>query len=182
MIRRANETTATAFMHSILSELWQPYGVCALEVRTIEICDLKSAVHLAREERVIAASHLLEEYRKAKIIPFSPIENWVEGSYRLIAGPIAEIHDGYPVLVDGLHRCIAAERHGVEFVRLLVVISIQGSLPPPAGETCSLGEVVSTETHRSAQAMYRGLNEDLFRPVGNAEGIDSMIGDRWPRQ
>lgn len=177
MICGADPARISLLLQSALAELWEPYRWCTVSILEVPTTDIRSVVRVARSQRLRSAASLLESFQAANIDPFLPIEYAYDTSRNLITGPIAELHSEYALLVDGLHRCLAAHRAGILRVKLMVVMS-DHSLPPPPGEVCGFSDIRTTDQSRGPD-MYRGLASDLFRPIGNSKLIDSVMSNRW---
>ncbi|MFC4048545.1 hypothetical protein ACFOY4_02515 [Actinomadura syzygii] len=155
-----------------LAAMWPtPYADASLAWEAVRLADVRSIVHVARRQRLSSAERLLGLYQAARMAPYLPLSVTDEpGSF--VVPPVVEVHGEHFVLIDGVHRLMAAHRTGIRQVRLLVV---SGPLPEPPGDICALPDIGLSSEHRPPGVMFRNLRENEFRRVGDAGGLEAAV-------
>ncbi|WP_089309785.1 ParB N-terminal domain-containing protein [Actinomadura mexicana] len=158
---------------SALAAMWPvPYNEARLTWREVRLADVRSIVHVARRQRLDSAEELLQLYRGAQTAPYVPVRLVGQGERSFLVPPVAEEHGTHLVLIDGVHRLLAAHRAGIRHVRLFVV---SGELPTPPGDVCALGDIGLSSEHRPPEMMFRNLRPEVFRRVGDAGGLEAAV-------
>ncbi|MEU8124653.1 hypothetical protein AB0C21_38580 [Spirillospora sp. NPDC049024] len=158
---------------SALAAMWPtPYGDARLGWQEIRLADVRSIVHVARRQRLDSAQELLASYRDAGVAPYLPLRVADHGGLAFLIPPVAEEHGMHLVVIDGVHRLLAAHRAGLPHVQLFVV---SGELPAPPGDVCALGDIGLSSEHRPPEVMFRNLRVEDFRRVGDAGGLEAAV-------
>jgi hypothetical protein len=159
------------YVSRVLGVASSDYSEITLTFRTLEAGMILPLSGLANPTRLQKACVLVGSLREAGVSVFEPsffrkpTERW----YRLSMPPIVEDHGGAFVLIDGLHRTIAAQLAGY---RQIGVVLVSGSLPPvPANpRTWQSVRLVSSPT-------LGHLSGFLPRPVGRRLKFDAYDGN-----
>jgi hypothetical protein len=178
-IKTVDASTIEHLLTNIVRRLWGPYRDCMVTIEAVPTAFIQSAVHLAREHRFTMATNLIYAMAAAGVDPFWPVTVRSGATRRLIAGPIAEVSRDRIMLVDGVHRCTAASRLGIEQLTLLCVRSPDADFPPAPGRLCPLDHIGLTDAARTKSQMYRELDPALFRPVGAGATIDRLLNAKF---
>ncbi|MGI5420335.1 ParB N-terminal domain-containing protein [Actinomadura luteofluorescens] len=158
---------------SALAAMWPvPYGNASLAWREVRLADVRSIVHVARRQRLDSAQELLASYRNAQVAPYLPLRVGGRDRQSFLVPPVVEEHGTHLVVIDGVHRLMAAHQRGLRHVRLFVV---SGELPAPPGDVCALGDIGLSSEHRPPEVMFRNLRAQDFRRVGDAGGLEAAV-------
>jgi len=155
--RLVNEALSRAF-----AELW---GAADVRVEMVPLAALRSTIRSVRRERLSNAHAVLERQLAAGLRPYTPVRY---ASDRVALGVIAESYGATAVLLDGTNRSVAARRHGCQAIAVAVVRP--RARKPPAAEVLSLPEVAVWAEKEPRVELFRGLDEELFRPMPDILG------------
>ncbi|WP_165975686.1 hypothetical protein [Actinomadura rubrisoli] len=158
---------------SALARMRPPaYGDARLSWQRIELSELRSIVHLVRRQRLESACELLGRFQDAGLGPYAPVRTAANGETSLVIPPVAESHGADLVLLDGVHRCLAALACGLRSIEVFVV---RGDLPGPPGDVCALAEIGLTSAHPEPERTYRNLRNEDFRRVRDGGGLEAVV-------
>ncbi len=145
-----------------LPEYADPEAV-SLQPQALAPAALRPLCLRGRTHRLAAVEELIAAYRRYEIELFRGV--WASpagGREVLVPPPIVELHEGRPVLIDGLHRVYCALCLGVEAVWVVV---IAGKLPALPAEVLQWAEVEITAWRTHRREKFRGFNRATFRHV-----------------
>jgi hypothetical protein len=179
---------ASEYVQGVMSTAVPAYAnvKVGLEVRTLS--EVTPLARLASSYRLRRADSVLTTLRDAGVAPFEPsyIQPKQGGPFRVSMPPVAELHGERLILIDGLHRAVAARRAGLEELTMVVV---SGHLPPVAAEPCSWSSVrvlstrginglsVLLPSYACRRLKFRRYRSGYFRPVGSFLGSDHFCFD-----
>ncbi len=131
---------------------------------------LKPICAIARTYRLERVGSLVAAYGAAALpLYVGVILSYPTGGSCLVAPPIIEMHGEDYVLIDGLHRLLAARCKGLSAVSVAVV---RGELSPLPGDAVSWSCVRTVSCHTSRESKFRNFRPPHFRPI--SESLDSL--------
>ena len=90
---------------------WSRYGRVSVEYVTIELRCVRSVIGVVSEQHVRLRTYLNISFESVCKNPYSPvIYTNTEGGNAVAFGPLVEQNGNQFVLLDGVHRCLAAMR------------------------------------------------------------------------
>lgn len=169
------DLAAKALQQSIMRH-WSRYGRVSVEYVTIELRCVRSVIGVVSEQRVVEAEDIFKYQLRKRMQPYSPvIYTNTEGGNAVAFGPLVEQNGNEFVLLDGVHRCLAAMRCGADRVRVAMVHAER--TPPPVARPVPLSAVSSVTSGISGSPIFEGKGIRNFRPsslfVGTA--ADSVL-------
>lgn len=181
MLVELDEDVACRALTSALERHFMLYGTVVVSIRTIPVSNLHSVVARVAGKRLASTSDLLRAYSRADIEPYKPAV-LKEASNTILFPPIAEEGSDRLILIDGVHRTLAAHLHGL--VDLTVAIARPTNRVPPVAEPIAIDEVkVLPVSH--LPMVFAGRDLTYFRPgdliLEHASRLASLaIGDDLP--
>lgn len=150
--RLVNEALSSAF-----AEFW---GVVDVRREVMPLAALRSTIRSLRQERLSTAHTVLGQLLAAGVRPYEPVRHAPDA---VALGVVVESYGHTAVLLDGTNRAVAALRHGC--VEIVVTVVFPREPKPPAADTVPLREVGVWVEEGPRKELFRGLDEDLFRPM-----------------
>lgn len=146
-----------------ISWQWARYGTVRVEYSAVELSRLKTVTSRTTPQRIEFASSVLESMAGRDMVPYLPFIYFDEsGQEKVNFGPLVEIHDDVPFIIDGVHRSLAAHRAGLTSI-VAAVIRPEYS-PPPPGTLYDLLDIETVHTLAPRLPWFPGRRSVHFRP------------------
>lgn len=113
--------------------------------------------------RLFRARELLEATTRAGAAPYVPLLAEVGDKCRLVIPPVVERWNDDFYVIDGTHRLVAAMRHGLHEVSVIVVAGDE--LPPLPCTPGIWDDIATTTTQMPLEVVLPGVDRRHFRPV-----------------
>lgn len=152
------------FTRTVLSSIEHYHGQVRVELVTVTRREVFPLSRFAVESRLQRATTMLASMQQCNATPFElvTVEDG-QGTVRVVFPPVVERHHDHFVLVDGVHRFLAASQAGVEHIHCAV---IEGAgIPPVPCPPGSWDELIVDDQQRAAEEVLPGLDRLLFRPL-----------------
>lgn len=133
---------------------------------TFELVDprsLTSVIGLVATSAFDSAQDLFHRFTGAGITPYRPVLLGGSAEDTMLLGPLIERHPNGLMILDGVHRCLAALRYGLSAVWVAVLTTEVH--PYPAGSLIPLGDVIPSDSTRTRTPLFRHTNNPDFRPT-----------------
>jgi hypothetical protein len=155
--RAAQEALRTAL------QTWPRYGAVTVSYESLEISLLHSVIPIASRQRLSNMEKLTMAYIAHAMPPFLPVRlDMVPPPSNLLVGPLVEhVGDEY-VIIDGLHRALAARRSAL--ARIIVALIRAETMPAPVGPRRSLADVGLSEEPVPGAPFFENKGLDNYRP------------------
>ncbi|WP_405432284.1 hypothetical protein [Micromonospora sp. NBC_00617] len=124
--------------------------------------EIATVIPMASSRRARDAEQLLRLYLAEAVAPYAPVQIDVRGELSILISPIVEPYRGELVLLDGMHRCLAALREGLDSIT--VAVARPEHAPPPAGPRLALGEVLYSPPAEDPPPVFDGRGYANYRP------------------
>jgi hypothetical protein len=157
-----NEQAELALQKAIAHH-WARYGEITVRYDLVELSVIRSVIPLASRRRFTDAVALLERFELFSIPAFAPvvISSAQKGS-KILFGPLVERNMDQLVLLDGVHRSLAAWRAGIGEI-YAATVSAQ-SVPPPVGPLYAISQIRLSESGQEPPIFFEGKGLVNFRP------------------
>ncbi|HEX6684517.1 MAG TPA: hypothetical protein VF062_17065 [Candidatus Limnocylindrales bacterium] len=149
---------------------WPHYTTARIEQRLIDVRHTRPLARSVNRQRLAHARRLLTDLVEAQVVPFSSHFQMRPAGVSICFPPILEQVDDQLLVVDGMHRIMAAAAMGLEQIVATVVSS--PTLPPPTVSPCAWPEVKVVDTKQAREEKFPGFDADLFRPT--AKVLDGL--------
>jgi hypothetical protein len=140
----------------------------------VDLSALQSVIEVVSEQRLSEAVAIWENFRAAAVVPYLPVFYHAEALAQEISfGLLVEQNKGALILIDGVHRSLAAQLRGLRQVYVALIVP-ERTLPPVASPI-PLEQVRSSATEVSGSPIFEGKGYADFRPgslfTATASGI-----------
>ena len=149
--------------------LWKGYAEATVAQVDVPAANLRPLAESFEEARLLAAAVLLDLYADHGLQPFEPCFASDEYGCRLFLPPVCEEHPNGDLLVDGVHRVLAARR---SHTQRLTVIRLAHVASPPPRAAADWGLLRGYTRPRSLHEVMGDYSHALFRPV--AAGLSRL--------
>lgn len=156
-------------LQRVVRGLWKGYAEATTAELEVPVASLLPLTESYEKPRLLAAEALFDLYGRRGMRPFEPCLAWDELGYKVLLPPVCEDHSGAHLLVDGVHRVLAARRAGVQ--KLTVIRLTEVAAPPPRGAT-SWETLREYSRPRTLDEVMGAYSQALFRPV--AAGLSRL--------
>jgi hypothetical protein len=163
-----------------IAQAWPRYGAVKVEYSMIEIYRLKTVISRIAPKRLQLASAVLAEITSNGTVPYLPVfYSDGGGSSRIGFGPLVEKNGDDLLLIDGVHRSLAASRCGIDYICAAV---IQAELfPPPPGVKVDLFDIETVNTDVDRLPAFVGKGSAHFRPSARfTSAAEAALMQSWP--
>jgi len=151
---------------------WAPYRTARIDTRQVHLERVKPLARSVHRSRLASAGEILSGLRAEGVPPFVCHFRATQDGVFVRFPPVLEQHDDRFLIVDGMHRLMAAAGSGEDEVTAIVVSS--PSLPPPTVPPCEWGDVAVVDAKPPRAEKFPGYVAELFRPT--AKVLDGLCG------
>lgn len=147
-----------------VAECWgHRFGQVEVTYELVDPRSLASVIGLVATSTFDSARKLFHRFAEAGITPYQPVLLGGPSEEGLLLGPLVERHPNGLVILDGVHRCLAALRYGPS--ALCVAVLTTEVHPEPAGSLTPLGNVTPSDSTRTRTPLFRRTGNPDFRPT-----------------
>ncbi|MET9218560.1 hypothetical protein ACIQCJ_01940 [Streptomyces sp. NPDC093221] len=147
-----------------VAECWSDrFGAVEVTHERVGLRCLSSVIGLVAPAPYASAQALLRAFTRAGIAPYRPVLTGPPPGGTLLLGPLVERHPNGLMILDGVHRCLAAFQQGLGTVWVSVLTA--ETHPPPAGSPVPLTEVMPSGSARTRTPLFRYTGNPDFRPT-----------------
>ncbi|MER6638678.1 hypothetical protein [Streptomyces microflavus] len=157
------DLAAPAWRQAVTDSWGDRFGAVEVTRERVELRSLSSVIELVAPEPYLSAQALLCAFTRAGIPPYLPVLAGPPSAGPLLLGPLVERHPDGLLILDGVHRCLAALRQGLETVWVSVLTA--ETHPPAAGSPVPLTEVTPSGSARTRTPLFRHTGNPDFRPT-----------------
>ncbi|GAA3294675.1 hypothetical protein GCM10020295_19770 [Streptomyces cinereospinus] len=156
------DLAARAWRQAVADSWGERFGAVDVTCEQVGLRSLGSVIELVAPAPYTSAQALLRAFGRSGIAPYLPVLTGPWPGGRLLLGPLVERHPGGLLILDGVHRCLAALRQGLDTVWVSVLTA--ETHPPPAGPPVPLAEVAPSGSARTRTPLFRHTGNPDFRP------------------
>lgn len=142
------------------------YGGVTVAVSAVDLCDLRSVIEVIHETRLHLARTVHSHYEAAGLEPFQPV---TVGHTEAHLGMLLESGPQGLLVLDGVHRAVAAAERGTRRVRATIICPHVAK--PWVAPGRPLADVRTSSEELEPKYTERGIT--LFRPA--ASWVNSWI-------
>lgn len=144
---------------------WYDYNDIKVSFDEVALKGLVSLIDIVNSNRFSSTQKLLEAHEQYKINVFDPIAVELNEGDKVILPPIIERSEHGLLVIDGVHRCLAAHLKDYDAVGA-VIIDSKNTLPRYAGTPTLLEDVTPTDSDETLKPLFTGKRtiNPLFRP------------------
>jgi hypothetical protein len=154
---------ASSALETSIRSHWPRYGSVRVGYSMIKISMLTTVIPRIAPRRLEKATAVLLDLAARGSDPYAPLVYADDQGVRRIAfGPLVENNSGRLLLLDGVHRSLAAHNSGIDAI-YVAVIEPQNYIPAP-GTMRSLLEVETADTEAARLPPFEGKISVDFRP------------------
>ncbi|GCB49039.1 hypothetical protein [Streptomyces sp. NL15-2K] len=139
------------------------FGAVSVMYEAVDPRSLNSVINLVATGRFASAQALLHLFVAAGIAPYQPVLLSSPDGGTLLLGPLVERHPKGLLILDGVHRSLAALRHGLSTVWAAILTTQRR--PEPAGPLVPLSAVTPSTAPQTWIPLFRHTDNDNFRPT-----------------
>lgn len=163
MTQISSEAAAQAWEQAVASVWGHRFGAVSVRYESVNIGALNSVIGLVATDTFTSAQQLLRGFVQSGIAPYRPVmlHNTEGGTF--LPGPLVERHPAGQILLDGVHRCLAALDAGMTSVWAAVLTTARRPAPP--GVCIPLAAVTPTTDPKTRAPLFRLTNNHDFRPT-----------------
>ncbi|MGW7366442.1 hypothetical protein ACWGI8_24155 [Streptomyces sp. NPDC054841] len=159
----ARQAAAQALEEAVTAVWGHRFGAVSVTHEVVDPRSLHSVISLVNADTFASAQDLLRQFVAAGIPPYQPVVLRGSRTGGLLLGPLVERHPNGLVILDGVHRCLAALRYSLATVSVTVLTTeLQ---PAPAGPLVPLATVTPSVSPRTRIPLFRHTGNDNFRPA-----------------
>jgi hypothetical protein len=160
---RVSTESACLALERSLRRLWPRYGAVKVEYALVEVADLRTVISKVTPARLEAARSIHNAVADDGTVPYLPVVYGGEpGEPRIAFGPLVERGRDELLLIDGVHRSLAAHAAGSETIYAVLIDAEH--VPPPPGEVYDLLAAQTVFTSAPRLPLYPGRSSVHFRP------------------
>jgi hypothetical protein len=142
---------------------WPRYGAVRVGYSVVEISALQTVISRVAFKRLELVSSILAGTMAQGLASFLPLIYLDDdGHDRIAFGPLVERAGDRLLLIDGVHRSLAAHHAGLDSI-YVAVIEPENALPPP-GAVYGLLDSETVHTDAPRLPLFPGRASDHFRP------------------
>lgn len=146
-----------------ISKHWPRYGSVQVEYLLVEVINLRTVISRIAPRRLQKATDVLLDVLRSGPGPYLPvIYSGEEGRDQVAFGPLVERNGSELLLIDGVHRSLAAMNMGIPAIQVATITT--EVIPPPPGEVRRLAEVQIADTNSERLPPFPGKHGAQFRP------------------
>ncbi|MFB6772073.1 hypothetical protein [Streptomyces sp. NPDC056337] len=146
-----------------MSDCWSHrFGRVEVTYELVDPRSLSSVIGLVGTSTYDSARELLHRFTEAGTAPYRPVLLGGPPEADLLLGPLVERHPNGLVILDGVHRCLAALQYGLRVLWAAVLTTEVH--PDPAGSLVPLGDVTPSDSIRTRTPLFRRTANPDFRP------------------
>ncbi|MFI1566736.1 hypothetical protein ACH4ZX_27390 [Streptomyces sp. NPDC020490] len=157
------DLAARAWRQAVADSWGDRFGAVEVTCERVGLRSLSSVIELVAFDPYTSAQALLRAFTRAGIAPYRPVITGPPPDGTLLLGPLVERHPNGLLILDGVHRCLAALRQGLGTVWVSVLTA--ETHPPPAGSPVPLTEVTPSGSVRTRTPLFRHSGNPDFRPT-----------------
>lgn len=147
-----------------VGECWgHNFGRVTVSYELVDPRSLTSVIELVATSVLDSAQTLCRQFTEAGVAPYQPVLLGGPHEGTLMLGPLIERHPNGWVILDGVHRCLAALRYGLNAVWVAVLTTEVH--PDPAGPLVPLSDVIPSDSTRTRTPLFRHTSNPGFRPA-----------------
>lgn len=150
------ESALRASWASLLAE-----SLCKSELCAVQVSELYSAIDMVHKPRLDNAATILARFETDGVAPYLPVVYSVDGNPQASVGVIVELTSAGPLILDGVHRVVAARENGPK--ELCVWLSERPERLPPPCKLTRCNEI-TVNSERSVTPKFEGSIPKYFRP------------------
>ncbi|RNH98589.1 hypothetical protein [Micromonospora aurantiaca (nom. illeg.)] len=158
-------SVARAALRMAILRHWPRYGDVRITDDLVPPDRMATIIPMASSRRFQNAIALLRIYLCHSVQPYLPVRlpgSRDAGPGAVLLSPLVEVNGSELILLDGVHRCLAAR---YERIPALAVTLIRPAFTPlPAGPRLSLGEVLHSKPDEEPPIFFEGRHLADFRP------------------
>lgn len=130
--------SALSAAHATLSELWSPYTGAHVAYAEIPVASLRTIIPGVGTRRLNSAADLIRSLTESQQRIFEPASH--RHPQQTIVAPLIEVNASDLLIIDGLHRALAATSSGLATISAFVISPV--NFVPPATKPFPLNQVV----------------------------------------
>ena len=161
-----------AVEQDLIRKSWTHYETVDVEARMVKIATTRPIARCIYLGRLDRARMLLADLERFDVSPFSTHLRLGPAGVSVCFSPVLETSGETLLVVDGMHRIVAAMEAGLSSIVGLVVRAAH--LPPPTIAPCTWDEVERVGKKRTRAEKFPGYDPDLFRTTGKY--LDNLSG------
>lgn len=144
--------------------MWGGYLHASVRYETRRIKELKSVIDVLDTSRLLRAMSVLNEYVHSGVTPYLPVlYSTDDHADSCSLGLVVEaLGQGDLMIIDGVHRAVAALKSGIEEIDLAVIYP--SFMTPPARGLIELTQIVNTTDGERTRPIFDGAENPYFRP------------------
>ncbi|WP_436535787.1 hypothetical protein [Actinoplanes sp. HUAS TT8] len=158
-------SVARAALRTAILRNWPRYGDVRITDELVPLDRMSTIIPMASSRRFQEAIALLRTYLWHGVQPYLPVR--LPGSREIGRGavllsPLVEVNGSEMILLDGMHRCLAARHERIPAVAVTLIRP--AFTPSPAGPRLSLGDVLHSKPEEEPPIFFEGRQLAAFRP------------------
>jgi hypothetical protein len=158
-----------SLLQDVIRKSWPGYSTSTINQSRVKIESIDSISRSVVRSRLESSRSFVTTLLLSNISVFSPLVQENKSGYSVILPPLVEINGDRLVIVDGVHRILAAMHHLGE-IELMTVSNPLG-LPLPCAP-CPIKDVRIYETRPHRSVSFPNYIEQYFRTT--AQNLDSL--------
>ena len=144
----------------------EQYRKAKISFQNIRLNDIIFMNPFIRALKYRQIQQMFDLYGSLDIDKFSSASlRFPDGKESVIGPPVVEKHGDDYYLIEGNTRCIYAYRHGFNFLKMVVVESVDAQLPCNKEEKYKSHQVLISDQKLEAEGRYSEFNKQLFRHI-----------------
>ncbi len=142
---------------------WPRYRSVSVSYEEVPIDSLQSVIWVSSRRRLLDAAELFSRFEAHLILPYLPValfQPWPET--KVLFGPLIEENAEGLVVLDGMHRVLAAHRVGIKAIHAAILRA--QNVPRSVGPLISVSDITIYPGMDDPPKSFEGLGYADYRP------------------